>query len=408
MKKFCFCCKIHIPAIPRNYRFFEVGRNHQYYNDSQVCEHVKQLNANSIVPFLEMLKSLSLETGGSFQAGISISGTTLNLLKKIVPETLVKLTELAQNNCIDFLSEPWSHSIIPLIETNLLSKQINRQNELINEVFGKAPKVFMSHSPFGLLKTTAPIITKLNLGIFAYTNQITPSPSCIKELTPKLFNQKNTLFINNKISQILQKIKFDPNKHMLSPYVSKVIGQININSVPSLPTIVVYNLLQGNNPFNLTQIIVWKKMLKQLVNCSGFQYCLPFEIIDHYKNASPSVVSNVTKPNNYQSTNYWVTNKLQRETVKKQLVLNTMIQHKKSTTLLSIWNFIQDMENLFFMSDNFLNPKFAIRNYTPYTSPYMAYINYMNILDDMMLRVKGEQKRSHQLINFKFTELITS
>ena len=53
-----------------------------------------------------------------------------------------------------------------------------------------------------------------------------------------------------------------------------------------------------------------------------------------------------------------------------------MLQQAINSPLLSEWENIQDMDNLFFMSDNFFKDSFAAKYFNPYSSPYLAYINY--------------------------------
>lgn len=395
MKKICFCFKIHISTLIRKYRFFDIEHNHRYYSDVQIREHVKKHDANVIIPFLEMLKSLSLETGGRFKAGVSISGTTLNLLNKIVPDTIVKMQELTQNNCIEFLSEPWSHSILPFTDKKLFAKQISRHDELINMLLGKTPKVFIAHSPLCSLEKLDPILTKQKKGIFAYTNHFTSCPNKTNDFAPSPSSFTKTLLINNKASKILQKTDFDPHQHKLAHYVARVQGQINKNISPQNPTIVVYNLLQSAKSFHLNHSLLWQTILKRLLYFYGFQYCLPSEMVNQFpQNTITTTIDK--KVERYQLPDYWLANKMQREVFKNQLKLNSLIKQEKNIVLRSNWNFIQDMDNLFFMNDHFFKAQFSRHNFSPYLSPYMAYINYMNVIDDMMWRLKKRQSKSPQ------------
>ncbi len=394
MKKICFCFQIQIPAIPRNFRFFEIEQSHQYLSDSQIRNHVKSIDKNILVHFWEMLKMLSIETNGRFKAGISISGTTLMLLQKIVPHTIAKLNELLKNNCIEFLSEPWSHSILPFTDKKLLSQQISRHDELMNILFGITPKIFIAGSPSGSLKNIETAIARKKKGIFAYANHIFHVTDKQKDLIPKLSNNENVLLINHKISTVLQKIDFDSNQFQLEEYVSKILGHINKNPSPFYPTILVNNPVQSHKPFNSNQVIVWKKIIKQLLNPYGFQYTLPIDVINFFKPNKVETDPLMKNLKHYYLPDFWLSNKMQREALKIQQEINDLLKDEKSTPLSSNWDYIQDMDNLLFMSNKYFKSGFEGRHFTPYSNPYAAYINYMNVLDGIMWRLKNQKTKA--------------
>ncbi len=395
MKKFCFCFQIHIPIITTNYRFFDIGENHQYFNDEQIRERVKKINSEILLPLIDMLKETHIETYGSFKTGISISGTTLTLLQRIAPDTIVKLLELTQNNCIEFLSEPWSFSIVPFTNKDLLLKQIDRHDELINILFGKTPSVFIANSPLGSYKNIEPIISRHKKRIFAYTNFVLNRSTPRIELTSKPHSPKGVLFINTKMSQVFQKIDFHPDKHLLQVYASRVHSRLNKNNPHLYPLIIVYNPIQFNKPFDISQIVLWKTIFKRIHHFYGFKFSLPGEISDQTPENIYETWPADKLADYYRLPDLWLSNKLQRDAWKAQLHIRDLIKNEYNTLLNSNWDFLQDMNNLFFMDDHFLKPSFAARYYSPYSSPYMAYTNYMNILDDMQTRL--EKKTVHPI-----------
>lgn len=395
MRKTCFCFQIQIPAMPRNFRFFEMEQNHQYFSDSQIRAHVRKVEANILSPFLEMLKALSIETKDRFKAGISISGNTLVLLQKIVPDTITKLDELVKNNCIEFLSEPWSHSILPFLDENLLLKQADRHDKIVNNLFGITPKVFIKHYPGGSVTNFATTTEIQKTGIFSYANHrlLSNNKAEYSGLVPS--DSGNLLLINNRVGKILQKIDFDPNRHLLEQYISKILTDINRSLSHLYPLIAVYNPVKSYKPFHMNQMVIWKKVITRLLHLYGYQFTLPNEMLILVKPTIAASSQSIKNPKDYHLSDFWLSNSMQHDALKKQLEILQLMQQVKSISLQAKWDYLQDMDNLFFMSNKYFNTKFQAHHFTPYANPYDAYINYMNVLDGLILRLKKKQHMMH-------------
>ncbi|MCY1722431.1 hypothetical protein OU798_18930 [Prolixibacteraceae bacterium Z1-6] len=392
MKRICFCFQLHIPLILRNYRFFDVGQNHQYFNEAEVAGRIKQVTKNILLPFIEMLGQLHSETTGMFKAGISISGATLQLLQKNAPNTIELLNKLQQNNCIEFLSEPWSHSLLPFTGKNLLAEQIKRHDTCIKEVFGSTPKVFFAYTPNSTLPLLAATVAEQKIGIIAYADSLSNNKAQTNTAIRQPLNEQPGVLIDQTTSQIFGKIDFDPNFHTLASYASATTARIVRNILSRSPLIIVFNPVQRIKPFTLNQVLVWKTVIQQLHNVYNFQYSLPSQIVKQTKFPVSDANSSEKLLQHFQLPDFWLNSKMQREVFARQKALNTLLVPVNNSSLQSTWDTVQDMDNLFFMSNHFLKPSFAARYFSPYTSPYMAYINYMNVLDDIQSRLIKETR----------------
>jgi alpha-amylase len=121
MKEICLCTQIQIPVILRNYRFFDINHNDDYYNDIGVDYQVNKTYINNLLPFFKTIKKLFIESGFRFKVAVSISGITLKLLQTFAPEAISDLADLGQKGCIGFLSEPWSHSLVAFSDINYMN-----------------------------------------------------------------------------------------------------------------------------------------------------------------------------------------------------------------------------------------------------------------------------------------------
>lgn len=390
MKSICFCFQLHIPLILRSYRFFEIGQQHEYYDDAELAAYLKRKTKNVLVPFIEMLQLIHLKTNGKFKAGISVSGTTLQLLQKSSPEVIQLLNELVHNECIEFLSEPWSHSLLPYTSAKLLKQETRRHDKLIQELFGIRPKVLFACVPHGLLTLLGSSALNKTYGVITYKNSLFNKKEDINNTTPHLTDDRRIFFIDAKISQKFGKIDFDPNFHTLAVYTSDLAERINRNVLSHCPSVIVFNPCQKAKPFNLNQVLVWKTEIQQLLHDYQFEYLYPSQVIEHYNQPVSNANCSEKFLQPYRSTDFWLHSKLQREVFSKQKAIHAMLQQAIDSPLHSKWENIQDMDHLLFISDNFFKESFAANYFSPYSSPYMAYTNYMNVLEDIYTSLKKE------------------
>ena len=142
MKNICFYFQVHIPYILRRYRFFEIGKDHYYYDDFNSENNVRYYADYSFLPANKIIMDLIRETNGGFKCAFSICGTTLEQLEQYAPEVIDSFRELAETGCVEFLAEPYSNSLASIYNDNEFEIQVKAHAQKIQELFGKKPKVF--------------------------------------------------------------------------------------------------------------------------------------------------------------------------------------------------------------------------------------------------------------------------
>ncbi len=114
MKAICFYFQIHQPFRLKNYRFFDIGNDHYYYDDFANDEIITRIAQRSYLPANAMLLDMIKQYGKKFKVAFSISGTALEQLEIYVPEFIESMKELADTGCVEFLSETYAHSLASL------------------------------------------------------------------------------------------------------------------------------------------------------------------------------------------------------------------------------------------------------------------------------------------------------
>jgi alpha-amylase len=78
----------------------------------------------------------------------------------------------------------------------------------------------------------------------------------------------------------------------------------------------------------------------------------------------------------------WFGNELQKDAVTTLYGMEAKVRHRKDESCFHVWRMLQESDHFLNMRTEGLDHEDEPDNPHPYGSPYDAYINYMNIIDD--------------------------
>ncbi|MDR2906759.1 MAG: glycoside hydrolase family 57 protein, partial [Bacteroidales bacterium] len=142
MNAICFYFQVHQPLRLRNYRFFEMGAVHNYYDDYQNQYLVNRIADRCYLPMNNLLLELIKKHGKKFKVSFSISGVALDQFEWYAPHVLDSFKTLAKTGQVEFIAETYSHSLASLVDSDELKKQVKKHSERIEKLFGKKPTTF--------------------------------------------------------------------------------------------------------------------------------------------------------------------------------------------------------------------------------------------------------------------------
>lgn len=146
MKTICLYFEIHQPNHLKRYRFFDIGRDHYYYDDYENERSTQDTAQRSFIPSLRAMLEMAQMYGSEFRVAFSISGVALELIEQYAPEVLELLQQLNDTGCCEFLAEPYSHGLSSLGNTDCFMEEVKRQARKMKQLFGRMPKVVRNSS----------------------------------------------------------------------------------------------------------------------------------------------------------------------------------------------------------------------------------------------------------------------
>ncbi|MGD9556680.1 MAG: glycoside hydrolase family 57 protein, partial [Mangrovibacterium sp.] len=144
MRAVCFYFQVHQPFRFRRYRFFDIGNDHYYYDDFANETMIRKVANQSYLPMNNLLLKLIKNHKEELKLSFSISGIALEQFELYAPDVLESFQALAQTGQVEFLAEPYSHSLISLNGKDALSERIHKHSELMLKYFGQKPAVFVN------------------------------------------------------------------------------------------------------------------------------------------------------------------------------------------------------------------------------------------------------------------------
>ena len=129
MKTICFYFQVHQPFRLRTYRFFDMGVDHNYFDEYQNRYLAQRIAERCYFPMNELLLKLINKHGDDFKITFSISGMALEQFQKYVPNLIESFQNLAKTGNVEFLAETYSHSLASIMDKDEFELQVERHSK---------------------------------------------------------------------------------------------------------------------------------------------------------------------------------------------------------------------------------------------------------------------------------------
>ena len=153
-----------------------------------------------------------------------------------------------------------------------------------------------------------------------------------------------------------------------------------------------------------TGIFEFFKALPRFAEDAGIGFILPSEAISKLKPVDAlSVPYPMSWTDEARDVSTWLGNRLQNEAFHKLYDLSERVRMCEDRRIKQDWMYLQASDHFFYMSTKYGSGK---SSFSPYDSPFDAFINYMNVLSDFIVRV--EEQYPAQIENEELNSLLTT
>ena len=380
MKKICLYFEIHQIIHLKRYRFFDIGRDHYYYDDYENERSINDIAERSYVPALQALIQMCKENP-EFKVAFSLSGCGLEQLEFHAPQVVDLLQEINATGQVEFLCEPYSHGLASLANEESFAAEVKRMSDTIQEKFGKRPTVFRNSSLIYNDEIGAQVAAMGFKGMITEgAKQILgwKSPHYIYNCAsdPRLKLLLRDISLSEDITE-----RFTSNPLMADQWLGWIAstpeGENVINIFGELVTFGIFHPLQGG-------ILEFLKAIPALAKERGIGFALPSELCEENSVGSIEVPYSISWVDEERDTSCWLGNAMQREAFNKLYSIADRVRVSGDRRIQMDWDSLQASNNFRFMTTK---PGMQYRGI--YDGPYDAFTHYMNIRGDFIARVNN-------------------
>ena len=393
MRSICFYFQVHQPFRLRTYRFFDIGADHNYYDEYQNRHIIRRVAKKCYLPANQVLLDLIKEYGTAFKVSFSISGVALEQFKMYIPEVIDSFKQLADTGCVEFLAETYSHSLSALKSKNEFNRQVQKQKQMISDFFGQHPTTFRNteliySDRIGEMVAEMGFKTMLTEGAKHVLGWKSPNYMYCNNINPKL----KLLLKNFQLSDDIA-FRFSQQSWPEWPLTTeKFVGWLN-QIEPNQETVNLFMDYEtfGEHQWAETGIFDFMKALPgQVFANSNFTFNTPSELAE---NLQPVSAINVPYPCSWadeeRDLTAWLGNDLQDEAFDALYAIEEKLKDCTDENLLRDWLYLQTSDHFYYMCTKWFSDGDVHKYFNPYGTPYEAFINYMNVLSDFLIRVEN-------------------
>lgn len=401
MKAICFYFQVHQPFRLRDYKFFDIGSNHYYFDDYANRTIMRKVADRCYLPTNYVLHELIKEYGKRFKISFSISGTALDQFETYAPEVIESFKGLAQTGCVEFLGETYSHSLAALMSKVEFENQVKAHSEKIQSLFGIKPTVFRNteliySDQIGEMVANMGYKAMITEGAKHILGWKSPNFVYCNAINPRLKLLLKNFKLSDDIAFRFSQTSWNDWPLTTEKYV-EWLNQIPQNE-PLVNLFMDYETF-GEHQWAETGIFEFLKALPgQVFSKSNYGFVTPSEAADALQPvANIHVPYPISWADEERDLTAWLGNELQDEAFLNLYKLEPKIRLCKDENILRDWKYLQTSDHFYYMCTKFFSDGDVHKYFNPYDTPYQAFINYMNVLSDFIIRVDEESKHYEQI-----------
>jgi alpha-amylase len=387
---------VHQPFRVRQYSVFDTGEAHDYfdepnYNTDRNNEQVfRKVADKSYRPMNNLLQHL-LDTHPDFKASLSITGTFIEQAERWGPDVIESFKRLVATGRVEIVAETYYHSLAFFYSRSEFERQVEAHKAKIRELFGVETSVFRN--------------TEL-----AYNNDLAHwadnygfkgilaegwdpvlewrSPNHIYR--PAGTKDISLLLKNYRLSDDLA-FRFSNKAWSQWPLTADKYNQWMLEAANDGPLVNLFMDYEtfGEHQWADTGIFDFFEHFvgTWLANDDNTFYTVSDAVDAHKPVAELSMPNTVTWADTERDLTAWLGNSMQQEALRHLYALEGDILRTDDLQLISDWRNLQTSDHVYYMCTKWFTDGDVHAYFSPYESPYDAFLYFMNAVRDVRWRL---------------------
>lgn len=392
---------VHQPWRVRDYSVFDTAVDHSYFSDgtNQGASNrtiFEKVAAKSYRPMNAVLQQM-LDTHPDFKVSLSISGTVIEQMEAWAPDCLQSFKRLVDSGRVEIVAETYYHSLAFFFSRPEFERQVTKHRNKIREVFG--------------VETTAFRNTEL-----AYNDQLAKwaddagYKAIITEGWDKVLGWRSPNYVYQPHGT--ENIKLLLKNYQLSDDIAFRFGNKAWEGYPltadkytawtndALGEGQIVNLFMdyetfGENVWEDTGIFAFfEEFIKQWNSNEHNTFYTITEAAAAFDSKDiVSMPDTVTWADTERDLTAWLGNSMQQEAMRHLYNLEDDVVRSGDEELVADWGRLTTSDHSYYMYNRYTTDGDVHAYFSPYSSPYDAFLYYMNAVRDVRYRLMDVSRR---------------
>ncbi len=387
MTSLCFYFQVHQPNRLRNYSFFDIAHEDNYFDTAKNVEILNKVSEKCYLPANAIFYDLIKKYNGDFKIAMSFSGVLLEQLEAWRPDVLYSFKKLIDTGCVEVLAETYHHSLAAVFSAKEFEAQVEKHEQLIQKFFGVTPQVFRN-TELIYNNDLAKVVEGLGYqGIIAegIASNMTADSANFVHHPPEQYDFP-VLLKNYKLSDDIA-FRFSKSDWEHYPLTADKFANWTHQLAGNAETVNLFMDYEtfGEHQWEETGIFEFLKYLPQhVLSHPDFNFKTPSEVIKKYPlRGEYSSRAFSSWADTERDLSAWNGNSMQKEALRRLYDLEAEVKASGDILLLENWRMLSTSDHFYYMSTKESCDGTVHEYFSPYKSPLDAYNYFINALADL-------------------------
>lgn len=385
---------VHQPYRIKPYSVFAIGHDNQYFNqvdDTDVNNEriFHRVADKSYRPMNALLLRL-LERHPEFKLSLSITGDFIDQAERWAPDVLDSFKQLVATGRVEIVAETYYHSLAFFYSRQEFEAQVSLHRDKIKQLFGVVPTAFRNtelayNDALADWADGAGYQAILAEGWDTVLGWRSPNYVYRPEGTQNI----RLLMKNYRLSD---DIAFRFSNQGWSEYPLTADKYVNwtdetMGDAPLVNLFMDYETF-GEHQWADTGIFdFFETFVGKWIGTGGTYQTVTEAAKAHDPVDTISMPDTTTWADSERDLSAWLGNDMQKEIARYLYALENDVMRSGDEELIRDWRYLQSSDLLYYLSTKWLNDGDVHTYFSPYGSPYDAFLYYMNAIRDVRWRV---------------------
>ena len=386
---------VHQPYRLRQFSVFDISNKHDYFsgNGKQDNARIFHKVANkSYRPMNDLLEHL-LQTHPGFKLSLSFSGLFLEQAEEFAPDVLADFQRLVDTGRVEILASPYHHSLAFFYSRDEFERQIKLHTAKIEELFQVKPRVLANtelayndelaiwaqeHGYLGVLAEGWDTVLGWRSPNYVYRAAGTENVGLLLK--------------NYRLSDDIA-FRFSDRRWKDWPLTTeKYLSWLNDSYGQLINLFMDYETF-GEHQWRDSGIFnFFAEFVQCWINEGGKFNTVSESLRKNQPTSELSMPRTVTWADSERDLSAWNGNDLQKQALKLLYDLEPRVLVTDNAQLINDWRRLQASDQLYYMCTKWAADGDVHAYFSPYDSPYDAFLSYMNALRDIKWRIQNLPK----------------